>query len=265
MKTIVFQNTRFDVDRFFSKRLSVGINMKSNKVMNNILTRAVVMNKTLNLIDKFVILNPLSDSPRLKKKLDVDQSVIDNLKTEITQMAPPHMLMKTTALLGGMDVDSVVFDNDVPLNVSKAVWNIHDSETSTEPVAGQCNRVVSQQGNMGISGYSSYGYNNTPRVNNTATRQRGDMEIPGYSSSMYDIPVENVNLSDNQPMMTGTENDLQIQPSVIDAVSSSSPDDFEMQYKESEEILDKLEKEGKLGNFETNRRVLEKFNNSINN
>lgn len=227
MKTIVFQNTRFDVDRFFSKRLAVGLNMKSNRVMNNILTRGVVTNKTLNLIDKFVIIDPLSNNPKLKKRLDVDQSVLDSLKTEITRMAPPHMLMKTTALFGGMDVDRVEFDNDVPLNVSKAVWNMHDSETATDTGAGQCNRAGGQQVPM------TFNYRN-------------------------DIPMARVDLSDNQPMVTGMDNDLS------DPVTSSDDHQIDIIYNKSMKDLDELGHAGKLGSLESNQRALDKYKGAVN-
>lgn len=235
MKTIVFQNTRFDVDRFFSKRLAVGLTVKSNRIMNNILTRGVIMYKKLNLIDKFVVTDPLSEIPALRKQLTVDQSVLDGMKTEITQMAPPHTLMKTMALFGGMDVDRVSFDTSVPLTISRAVWNVNDSEKHDSPGARQCNSQLS----IGPNRYDD------------------------AASSRYTLPpVDTTSLTYNRPMVTGQD---ATEVSTSSGIERNITADMELNeiFEDTRRNLKNLEEKGLLGSIEGNQRRIQEFNDNM--
>lgn len=131
MKTITFQNTHADYDRFLSKRLNIGLRLNDRgNLIDNIVSLNVVGDRILNLITKFIIVKPNSNNPELKTRLPIDQTIVDGFRIKLTNTTPPHMLMKTMAVFGGINVDNIRFDNSVlPLNISKPTWNIRESDS----------------------------------------------------------------------------------------------------------------------------------------
>lgn len=229
MKSTLFHNSNLDPNRFLAKRLNTGINMTSNKITNNILTFDVIDRQVLNLIDKFVIVEPASEWPSLKKSLNVDRSVLDNLKITLTQTSPPYTLMKTTALFGGMNIDKIKFEPKVPLGVSRAIWHINDSD-SYDP-SQTCTTSA-------LAGHVS---------------DRFKHITDGVADTKPILSLDN-SLTDNTVQLTGVGN--------IDG--DDEEETFESIDRKFMPIISKgleeLEKSGSLGSIEGNQLALDRLN-----
>lgn len=276
MKSTLFYNTTLDPDRFFTKRLAVGLSMTSRNTMkDNIITKDVIDSKKLNLIDRFVILNPASAVPNLSKKIDVDQSVLDGLRIELAQTSPPYMLMKTTALFGGMDVESVQFDPTVPMTISAPVWNLKDADSFTPSSSCNINNARASSTSSSppnvdtrnIKTEEPYndkqfgGFSNTDVIMGTNTFTPRNIKTEPYNNTQFDGSADmGVMTVDTNQYTTGPE------PTVgLESESTNSDDktnDMKQMIKLKEEAKmyrERLTEKGLTTSLAKNEEMLAKY------